>query len=101
MLKKYISKLFNKKKYLNIKSQEKIQETVVTFKKHYEEKYKYTKSYKGKDIFKFFAFRQFRRSNIFFSIIKELSKTHQCNFYIQVNKKIPVEYLSTQPVDTT
>ena len=33
MLKKYISKLFNRKKYLNIKSQEKIQETVVTFKK--------------------------------------------------------------------
>ena len=38
MLKKYISKLFNRKKYLNIKSQEKIQETVLTFKKHYEEK---------------------------------------------------------------
>ena len=67
MLKKYISKLFNKKKYLNIKSQEKIQETVVTFKKHYEEKIlNIQKAIKGKDIFKFFAFRQFRRSNIFF-----------------------------------
>ena len=37
MLKKYISKLFNRKKYLNIKSQKKIQETVVTFKDIKEE----------------------------------------------------------------
>ena len=27
-----------------------------------------------------------------FSVIQELSKTHKCNFFIQTNKKIPIEY---------
>ena len=58
MLKKYISKLFNRKKYLNIKSQEKIQETVVTFRNNYEEKIlNIQKAIKEKTSLNFFAFR--------------------------------------------
>ena len=94
MLKKYISKLFNRKKYLNIKSQEKIQETVVTFKKHYEEKIlNIQKAIKEKTSLNFLHSGNLGDLIYSFAIIKELSKTHQCNFYIQVNKKIPVEYL--------
>ena len=38
MFKKYISKFLNRKNYINIKSEEKVKKSVITFKKHYEEK---------------------------------------------------------------
>ena len=75
MLKKYISKLFNRKKYLNIKSQEKIQETVVTFKKHYEKKIaNIQKAIKEKKSLNFLHSGNLGDLIYSFAIIKELSK---------------------------
>ena len=44
MLKKYITKYFNRKNYLNLKSEEKIKQSIISFKKYHEENIKHTKS---------------------------------------------------------
>ena len=38
MFKKYITKYFNRKNYLNLKSEEKIKQSIISFKKYHEEK---------------------------------------------------------------
>ena len=93
MFKKYITKFFDKKNYINIKSQQKIEESIIIFKKNYEKKiFDIHKAIKEKPTLNFLHSGNLGDLIYSFAIIQELSKTHKCNFYIQTNKKIPIEY---------
>ena len=93
MFKKYITKFFDKKNYINIKSQQKIEESIIIFKKNYEKKiFDIHKAIKEKSTLNFLHSGNLGDLIYSFAIIQELSKTHKCNFYIQTNKKIPIEY---------
>ena len=88
MFKKYISKLFNRKKYLNIKSQQKIQDTVITFKKNYEEKIlNIQKAIKEKSSLNFLHSGNLGDLIYSFAAVKELSKTHKCIFIYKLIKR--------------
>ena len=90
---KYYYKLFNFKKYKALKKQKTIQVSLDEF----NDKYKlYIDKIQNKIIEK-------KEINFLHSghlgdliyalpVIKELAKDHVCRFYIQVNKKMPVEY---------
>ena len=93
MFKKYISKFLNRKNYINIKSEEKVKKSVITFKKHYEEKiYNIQKAINEKTELNFLHSGNLGDLIYSLAVIQELSKTHKCNFFIQSNKKIPIEY---------
>jgi len=94
MLSKLFYKLFNPQKYKDLKKEKQIRETVKIFEKKYKSYFDLLdeKIKKNKRI-------SFLHSghcgDIIFSlpVIKELSKTHECNLYIRVNKKMSLPYL--------
>ncbi len=94
MLSKLFYKLFNPEKYKDLKKEKQIRETVKIFEKKYKSYFDLLdeKIKKNKRI-------SFLHSghcgDIIFSlpVIKELSKTHECNLYIRVNKKMSLPYL--------
>ena len=94
MLSKLFYKLFNPEKYKDLKKEKQIRETVKIFEKKYKSYFDLLdeKLKKNKRI-------SFLHSghcgDIIFSlpVIKELSKTHECNLYIRVNKKMSLPYL--------
>jgi len=94
MLSKLFYKLFNPQKYKDLKKEKQIRETVKIFEKKYKSYFDLLdeKLKKNKRI-------SFLHSghcgDIIFSlpVIKELSKTHECNLYIRVNKKMSLPYL--------
>jgi|TARA_B100001540_G_C15802059_1_gene640332 hypothetical protein len=93
MFKKYITKYFNRKNYLNLKSEEKIKQSIISFKKYHEEKIlNIQKAIKNQSSLNFLHSGNLGDLIYSFSVIQELSKTHKCNFFIQTNKKIPIEY---------
>tara|TARA_B100000029_G_scaffold491899_2_gene552582 strand:- start:1765 stop:2682 length:918 start_codon:yes stop_codon:yes gene_type:complete len=93
IFKKYFTKLFNRKNYFNVKSSEKIEETKKIFKESYEEYiYKIQKSINSKKTLSFLHSGNLGDLIYALPVIKELSKDHECHFYIQANKKIEVEY---------
>ena len=92
-LTKYYYKLFNKRKYANIKYLHKLEESKRIFKEEYEEYINnIQKVIKEKKIITFLHSGHLGDLVYALPVIKELSKNHECHFYIQANKKIPVDY---------
>jgi|TARA_B110000438_G_scaffold297702_1_gene344533 hypothetical protein len=86
-------KLLDNKKYKRLKEEEKIKESVKIFESKYKD-YIYeikNKIEKNKTI-TFLHSGHLGDLVYALPVIKELSKDHECHFYIQSNKKIPVEY---------
>ncbi len=91
--KKYYYKFFNKKKYLNIKSLKKLEDSKRIFKEKYEEYiYNIQQTINKKKTINFLHSGHLGDLIYALPVIKELSKDHECYFYIQANKKMPVEY---------
>ena len=92
-IQKYYYKLFNYKKYRRIKEQEKIQKSVEIFENEYKS-YLYEIKNKIENNKKITFLHSGHLGDLVYAlpVIKELSKDHECHFYIQANKKIPVEY---------
>ena len=92
-IKKYYYKLFDNRKYKRLKDQDKIKKSVEIFEKQYKS-YIYgivKKIEKNKNI-TFLHSGHLGDLVYALPVIKDLSKNHECHFYIQANKKIPVEY---------
>jgi len=90
---KYYYKLFNKQKYQNIKTSEKLEESKKIFKNKYEDYINNIQNIiKEKKIISFLHSGHLGDLVYALPVIKELSKSHECHFYIQSNKKIPVDY---------
>ena len=93
LFKKYYTKFFNKKAYMNFKASRKIEETVEIFNKNFSEDIlNIHRSIKDKKILNFLHSGNLGDLIYALPVIKELSKTHTCNFYIKTNEKIPIEY---------
>ena len=91
--KKYYYKFFNKKKYLNIKSLKKLEDSKRIFKEKYEDYiYNIQQTINKKKTINFLHSGHLGDLIYALPVIKELSKDHKCYFYIQANKKIPVNY---------
>ncbi len=92
-IKKYYTKFFDKKNYLNLKASHKIDETVKIFKNNFEKSINNIhKSINEKKILNFLHSGNLGDLIYSLPVIKELSKSHKCNFYIKVGEKIPVGY---------
>ena len=92
-LAKYYYKFFNKGKYANIKYLNKLEESKKIFKEEYEEYINnIQKLIKEKKVINFLHSGHLGDLVYALPVIKELSKDHECHFYIQSNKKIPVDY---------
>ena len=93
IFKKYFYKFFDRGNYLNIKSSQKIEDTKRIFKESYEGYiYKIQKSIREKKTLNFLYSGNLGDLIYALPVIKELSKDHECHFYIQTNKKIDIEY---------
>ena len=93
IFKKYFYKFFDRGNYLNIKSSQKIEDTKRIFKESYEGYiYKIQKSIREKKTLNFLHSGNLGDLIYALPVIKELSKDHECHFYIQTNKKIDIEY---------
>ena len=92
-IQKYYYKLFNNKKYRRIKEQNKILISVEIFENEYKS-YLYGIINKIENNKKITFLHSGHLGDLVYAlpVIKELSKDHECHFYIQANKKIPVEY---------
>ena len=90
---KYYYKLFNNKKYKNLKERNKIAQSVKLFESKYKD-YLYEIDRKIKNNKKITFLHSGHLGDLIYAlpVIKELSKDHECHFYIQANKHIPVEY---------
>jgi len=92
-LTKYYYKFFNKRKYVNFKRLKKIEESKKIFKEEYQEYINnIQKVIKEKKVITFLHSGHLGDLVYALPVIKELSKDHECHFYIQSNKKIPVDY---------
>ncbi len=91
--KKYYYKLFDRTKYRFLKSQEKIENDTVVFKKNYENIiYKILENIRNKKKLNFLHSGHCGDLVYALPMVKELSKTHECNFYVKSNKLMPVPY---------
>ena len=90
---RYYYKLFNNRKYKILKEQSKIQKSVEIFETKYKN-YLYGIKDKIENNKKITFLHSGHLGDLIYAlpVIKELSKSHECYFYIQSNKKIPVEY---------
>ncbi len=92
-LEKIYYKFFNKEKYLSIKTESKIIENKAIFKKKIEKKiYKFLENIENKKTLNFVHSGHSGDIICSLPVIKELSKTHQCNLFIKLNKKLPLPY---------
>ena len=92
-IQKFYYKLFNNKKYLKLKEKNLIQETVKIFENKYKS-YLFEIENKIKNNKKITLLHSGHLGDLIYAlpVIKELGKDHECHFYIQANKKMPVEY---------
>ena len=92
-IQKYYYKLFDNKKYLKLKEQNLIQETVKIFENRYKS-YLFGIENKIKNNKKITFLHSGHLGDLIYAlpVIKELAKDHECHFYIQANKIMPVEY---------
>tara|TARA_Y100000590_G_scaffold31736_1_gene35083 strand:+ start:11513 stop:12427 length:915 start_codon:yes stop_codon:yes gene_type:complete len=90
---RYYYKLFNNRKYKILKEQSKIQKSVEIFETKYKN-YLYGIKDKIENNKKITFLHSGHLGDLIYAlpVIKELSKSHECYFYIQSNKKIPIEY---------
>ena len=94
MFRKYILKYFNKKKYLSLKSSQKIEDSKKIFKKNFEKTiYDIHRSIKEKTQLNFLHSGNLGDLIYCLPVIKELSKTHKCNLFIKTNEIMPLEYI--------
>ena len=92
-IQKYYYKLFDNKKYLKLKEQNLIQETVKIFENRYKS-YLFGIENKIKNNKKITFLHSGHLGDLIYAlpVIKELAKDPECHFYIQANKIMPVEY---------
>ena len=92
-IQKYYYKLFDNKKYRRLKQQNIIQESVEIFENKYRD-YLYGIESKIKNNKKITFLHSGHLGDLIYAlpVIKELAKDHECHFYIQANKIMPVEY---------
>ena len=92
-IQKYYYKLFDNKKYRRLKQQNVIQESVEIFENKYRA-YLYGIESKIKNNKKITFLHSGHLGDLIYAlpVIKELAKDHECHFYIQANKIMPVEY---------
>ena len=90
MFKKYITKYFNRKNYLNLKSEEKIKQSIISFKKYHEEKIlNIQKAIKNQSSLNFLHSGNLGDLIYSFSVIQELSKNINVIFlYKQIKKSL-------------
>ena len=92
-LAKYYYKLFNEQKYQSFKYLKKLEESKRIFKDKYEIYINnIQKVIKERKTISFLHSGHLGDLVYALPVIKELSKDHECHFYIQANKKIPVDY---------
>ena len=92
-IQKYYYKLFDNKKYQKLKEISSIQESVKIFEDKYKS-YLYGIEKKIKNQKKITFLHSGHLGDLIYAlpVIKELAKDHECCFYIQANKIMPVEY---------
>ena len=92
-IQKYYCQLFNNKKYKRLKEESKIKKSIEIFESKYKN-YLYGIKDKIENNKKITFLHSGHLGDLIYAlpVIKELSKNHECHFYIQANKKIPVEY---------
>ena len=90
---KYYYKLFDNKKYRRLKKQNITQKSVELFENKYRD-YLYGIENKIKNSKKITFLHSGHLGDLIYAlpVIKELAKDHECHFYIQANKIMPVEY---------
>ena len=90
---KYYYKLFDLEKYKNFKAENLTKKSVEIFKNKYAD-YLAGIEKKTKNNKKITFLHSGHLGDLIYAlpVIKELSKNHECHFYIQANKKIPVKY---------
>ena len=90
---KYYFKLFDNKKYKRLKEKNIIQKSVDIFENKYRD-YLYGIEKKIKNQKKLTFLHSGHLGDLIYAlpVIKELAKDHECHFYIQANKIMPVEY---------
>ena len=90
---KYYFKLFDNKKYKRLKEKNIIQKSVDIFENKYRD-YLYGIEKKIKNQKKLTFLHSGHLGDLIYAlpVIKELAKDHDCHFYIQANKIMPVEY---------
>jgi len=92
-IQKYYYKLFNNKKYQKLKEHSSIQESVKIFEDKYKSYlYGIEKKIKNNKIITFLHSGHLGDLIYALPVIKELAKDHECHFYIQANKVMPIEY---------
>ena len=93
IIKKTFYKFFDKEKYFSFKSKEKVNESYKRFKNITEKQIKNIREkIDGKSELTFLHFGHCGDIVCSLAAIKELSKSHKCNLYIEINKKIPLPY---------
>ena len=94
-IQKYYYKLFNNKKYQKLKEHSSIQESVKIFEDKYKSYlYGIEKKIKNNKIITFLHSGHLGDLIYALPVIKELAKDHECHFYIQANKVMPIESIS-------
>ena len=90
---KYYYKLFDLEKYKNFKAENLTKKSVEIFKNKYAD-YLAGIEKKIKNNKKITFLHSGHLGDLIYAlpVIKELSKNHECHFYIQANKKMPVKY---------
>ena len=92
-MKNFIWKFLNKSKYQNIKYQDKKKRNLNFYKSHIEEKIiQNTEIIKNKEELNFIHSGHLGDLIYSFPVIKEISKSRKCNFFVRINKKMPVNY---------
>ena len=89
---KYYYKLFDNKKYRRLKKQSIIKKSVELFEKKYKD-YLYGIESKIRNKEKLTFLHSGHLGDLIYAlpVLKELAKDHECHFYIQANKVMPVE----------
>ena len=92
-LKKYYYKFFDSQKYKDFKSKKLVDNSVKIFEEKFKD-YIYGIERKIKEKKKLTFLHSGHLGDLIYAlaVIKELSKDHECHFYIQANKKINVDY---------
>ena len=86
-------KIIDKKKYYQLREKKKIEKSINIFKSKIESKiHNISNNIKNKKVLNFSHSGHCGDIVCSLPVIKELSKTHECNLYLNLNKKMPVPY---------
>ncbi len=92
-MKNFIWKLLDKKKYQDNKYREKKKKNLDFYKSHIREKIiKNVETIKKKDELNFVHSGHLGDLIYSFAVVKEIAKSRKCNFFVRINKKMPVNY---------